>query len=384
MAEEPSAGYVYYKQVERHMRKLDEINAKIIVEMCRHGSNNVSLIARNVNLPIETVRYRVNLLRKPGIFGVSLYFRYSYLGLLRMMVLCEVSKPKVALLARAVEIPGYWRYISRVHGKYEGLFIQYAFPYRDAGHVSEIFEILKEREILKDFAIINTGDSIPSVPDFRRFDFKKSTWNSPWEKWHEELEQAPATIQDELRDPEEYGGEFDLTDLQLMEWIEGTGLQKFSFLGQRVGLTAQGVRHHYIEHLYGRKIALGYLPTLLPFPIDVLDIYLFFLDFSDTNHMGRFANALPGKYLVRNYSKILGKNSLIVTLTLTRTDANKMFDLLYRLAHEGWLLDFSYSILDLRTYQTQTLTPEKFIDGAWSYDHEKTVNKLQNLISRPS
>src|SRR5712692_1812411 len=172
------------------MRKLDEINAKIIEEMCRHGSNNVSLIARNVNLPIETVRYRVNLLRKPGIFGLSLYFRYSYLGLLRMMVLCEVSKPKVSLLAKAAEVPGYWRYISRAHGRYEGLFIQYAFPHAHAGHVSEIFEILKDRDVVRDYTIISTGDSIPSVPDFSRFDFEKSTWNSPWESWDDELQQA--------------------------------------------------------------------------------------------------------------------------------------------------------------------------------------------------
>jgi len=365
------------------MRKLDEINAKIIEEMCRHGSNNVSLIARNVNLPIETVRYRVNLLRKPGIFGLSLYFRYSYLGLLRMMVLCEVSKPKVSLLAKAAEVPGYWRYISRAHGRYEGLFIQYAFPHAHAGHVSEIFEILKDRDVVRDYTIISTGDSIPSVPDFSRFDFEKSTWNSPWESWDDELQQASSKLQEELGDPKENGGEFDLTDLRLVEWIEGTGLQKFSFLGQRVGLTAQGVRHHYVEHLYGRKIALGYLPTLLPFPIDLLDTYLFFLDFADANYMARFANTLPGRYLVRNYSKILGKNSLILTLTLTRADANKFFDLLYRLAQDRWLLDFSYSILDLRTYQTQTLTPEKFIEGVWSYDHAKTLQKLENLIAHP-
>ncbi len=364
------------------MRKLDEINAKIIVEMCRHGSNNVSLIARNVNLPIETVRYRVNLLRKPGIFGLSLYFRYSYLGLLRMMVLCEVSKPKVALLAKAAEVPGYWRYIARAHGKYEGLFIQYAFPYAQAGHVNEIFEILKERDVVREYSIISTGDSIPSVPDFSRFNFEKSTWSSPWENWDDELEQASSKLQEEMGDPKEYGGEFDLTDLRLMEWIEGTGLQKFSFLAQRVGLTAQGVRHHYVEHLYGRKIALGYLPTLLPFPIDLLDTYLFFLDFSDSSYMARFANLLLGKYFVRNYSKILGKNSLIATLTLTRADANKLFDSLYRIAQKGWLLDFSYSILDLRTYQTQTLTPEKFIDDAWSYDHAKTLHKLESLIKQ--
>lgn len=365
------------------MRKLDESNAKIIVEMCRHGSNNVSLIARNVNLPIETVRYRVNLLRKLGIFGLSLYFRYSYLGLLRMMVLCEVTKPKVSLLAKAAEVPGYWRYIARAHGKYEGLFIQYAFPSADAGHVSEIFEILKERDVVREYSIISTGDSIPSVPDFSRFDFEKSTWSSPWENWDDELEKASPSLQDELGDPKEYGGEFDATDLRLIEWIEGTGLQKFSLLGQRVGLTAQGVRHHYLEHLYGRKIALGYLPTLPPFPIDLLDTYLFFLDFSNANYMARFANSLSGKYLVRNYSKILGKNSLIVTLTLTRADANKFFDLLYRLAPKGWLLDFSYSILDIRTYQGQSLTPEKFIDGAWTYDHTKTLQKLENLIAHP-
>jgi len=299
-----------------------------------------------------------------------------------MMVLCEVSKPKVALLAKAAEVPGYWRYISRAHGKYEGLFIQYAFPYAHAGRVSEILEILKERDVIKDFVIFSTGDSIPSVPDFNRFDFEKSTWTSPWESWDKELERTSSVIQEELQDPKEFGGEFDLMDLKLVEWIEGTGLQKFSFLGQRVGLSPQGVRHHYIEHLYGRKIALGYLPTLLPFPIDLLDTYLFFLDFADAGHMGRFANSLPGKYLVRNYSKILGKNSMIVTLTLTRADANRVFDLLYRLAHEGWLLDFSYTILDLRTYKTQTLTPEKFINDEWSYDHAKTIQKLESLISQ--
>ncbi len=384
MAEEPSAGYLYYKQVERHLRKLDEINAKIILEMCRHGSNNVSLIARNVNLPIETVRYRVNQLRNTarGVFGLSLYFRYSYLGLLRMMVLCEVSKPKVAVLAKAAEVPGYWRYMSRAHGKYEGLFIQYGFPFAHAGSVREILEVLKEHDVIKDFVIFSTGDSIPSVPDFNRFDFEKSTWNSPWESWGEELEHASSEIQEELQDPKDFEGHFDLMDLKIVECIEDNGLQKFSFLGQRVGLSAQGVRHHYVEHLYGRKIALGYLPTLLPFPIDLLDTYLFFLDFADAGHMGRFANSLSGKYLVRNYSKILGKNSMIVTLTLTRADANKMFDLLYRLAHEGWLLDFSYAILDIRTYKPQTLTPEKFINGIWSYDHAKTLQKLENLISQ--
>ncbi len=378
--DEPSWGYLSYKQVERHLRKLDEINAKIIVEMCQHGSNNVSLIARKVNLPIETVRYRVNLLSKLGVFGLSLYFRYSHLGLLRMMVQCEIMKPKVALAAKAVEIPVYWRYISRAHGKHEGLFIQYAFPSNFADSLREVYEYLKEQEVIRDYLIFSTGDSIPSVPDFTMFNFEKSAWNSPWEKWDEELERASSEIPEELRDPERYGGDFDATDLRLVELIETTGLQKFSFLGSKLGLTAQGVRHHYIEHLYGRRIALGYLPTLLPLPIDLLDIYELHLDFSDPRHMGRFANTLAGKYFVRNYSKILGRNSLIVTFTLTRGDTARLFDLLYRLAEEGWLIDFNYSVLDLRTYKAQTSPPENYVNGAWIYDHPGTMGKLKQLI----
>ena len=384
MAAEPPRGYeLHYKQAERHLKKFDEINAKIIDEMCRHGSNNVSLIARNVNLPIETVRYRVNLLRKLGVFGLSLYFRYSHVGLLRMIVLCEVSKPSVAAVASAAEIPMYWTYISRAHGKYEGMFMQYAFPFYHAESVREIYETIKERGLIKDFTIFSTGDSIPSVPNFSTFDFKKSSWNPPWATWDNELKNASAEIQEELRDPRDYMGEFDTLDLRLIEHIEGYGLQKFSFLGSKLGLTPQGVRHHYVEHLYGRQIALGYSPALTPLPLEFIDIYRFFLDFSDAVFMARFANTLAGKYLVRNYSKILGKNSLIVTLMLTRSDANNMFDLMYRLAEEGWLLDFSYTILDVRTHKAQTILPENYVDGLWKYDHAKTMANLAGPISRP-
>ncbi len=383
MATEPSEGYVHYKLLERHLKKLDEINARIIVEMCKRGSNNVSLIARYVDLPIETVRYRINKMQKMRLFGLSLYFRYSRLGLLRAIVLCEVTKPKMPKALRAAETLGYWRYISRAHGKYEGLYALYAFPQGEAEKMREYYEVLLDRGIVEDFTLIAAGDSVPSIPDFSKFDFARSRWKTPWETWPRELQEASTEMLEDLNDPKSYLLEADSVDVRLVELVEAFGLQKFSELGSKLGLTAQGVRHHYVEHLYGRKIVMGFLPNFLPLPVDVTDLYLFFIHFSDTRYLARFSNTLPGKYILRNYSKILGKNSLILTLALTRSDSDSFFDLLYYLAQEGWVLDFSYSILDLRTYKAYTVPSENFVGGQWKYDHSKTLQTLDSVISRP-
>lgn len=383
MSIEPSWQYLQYKQAEKHLKKLDEVNAKIIEEMCRHGSNNVSLIARKLNLPVETVRYRVNLMRKIGIFSLSLYFHYSHLGLLRTVVLVEASKPHLSKLAQAAELPGYLKYIARARGKFEGLFVLYAFPRMEAESLSQCYDQLRDRGLLEDYSLITTGDSIPSVPDFSAFDFGTSRWRTPWEDWKRELVTSPPDIPEDLKDPTNYSGEIDAVDVKLIDLIEAYGLQKFSDLGSKLGLTAQGVRHHYVEHLYGRRIAIGYLPSFLPLPIDLLDTYLIFIDFSDAGHMARFANTLPGKYFIRNYSKILNKNSLMVTCLLTRNDVSILFDHLYRLAEEGWILDFNYSMLDTRTYRAWGLYPEKFEAGKWMYDASTILQNLQKLISQP-
>jgi hypothetical protein len=318
-------------------------------------------------------------MRKLGIFDLSLYFHFSHIGLVRLLVCCEVNKAHLAEVEAAAEALNYWTYITRAHGRYEGIFAIYAFPHKQAERVNSFYGHLIEAGLIEKFELFCTGDPVPAVPDFASFDFESLSWRSLWNSWLTQIQTSSEVSLKGLSDPLTYEGEFDVLDLRLIEQFEMSGIQKFAVLGKTLGLSAQGVRYHYENHLIRRGIVVGYLPRFLPLPLEMADLYVFAVHFTDANKMAHYVSSLKGKYFIRNYSKILGRNSLTITMQLGRTELTSVFDCLYALSREGWVENFSYVMLDISKFKDFSIRPQNYADGNWIYKREDAPPSIRPL-----
>jgi hypothetical protein len=116
-----------------------------------------------------------------------------------------------------------------------------------------------------------------------------------------------------------------------------------------------------------------------PYPLEISDLYLFKIDFADQRCPGKFANACEGKPFVVSYSKITGKNAILVNISIVKTEFPSFIKTLNCFFVKGLITDFFYATLDQSTYRLQTISYEYFKNGRWLYDHSGRVEGLQRV-----
>jgi DNA-binding Lrp family transcriptional regulator len=124
------SAYEEFKWMIKYLDELDVVNAKIVEGLGRCGPRNISLVAKAIHLPITTVGFRLRKLITNGFLQLNALLDYSKLNLTRAVLIAENFRGNEELLWKAIDNVGYWTYISRCYGKYNGLYALFGFPIR--------------------------------------------------------------------------------------------------------------------------------------------------------------------------------------------------------------------------------------------------------------
>jgi DNA-binding Lrp family transcriptional regulator len=370
-----------YKWMLRYLKMLDATNAKILEGLGKHAPRNILALAKSIGLPPTTVAFRMKKLMKEGLLGIRTNLDYSRLGLMKAVLIAESKPGQKRKLRQVIDNLGYWTYLVRCYGKYDGYYAIFAFP---AEYRKELEDYLDTAAQLKWFLrsiFYWTTNFAEVAPNFDWFDFKNKSWNFQWKRWTEEVENASEKLPRELMDPESYPIQVDETDVLILKELEKDGTVKFTELAEVANMTPQGVRYRYNKHIVGRGLLTDYEVATLPYPLPTSDMCCFMIDFEKEGALAKFVNSLQNKPFIFSYTKAIGQNSIVVHTYTPKTEFSKFIDSMNRLTEKKLTRSFLYVTLDVESFKRQTISYEFFEENEWVYPHEEKLQILREITS---
>jgi len=369
-----------YEWMLVYLKTLDPTNAKIIEGLGKNDPRNMLSLARNIGLPPTTVAFRVKGLMKEGFLKVRAKLNSPKLGLMKAVLIADTNHGFTDTLFKAIENVGYWTYIARCYGKFNGFYAVFSFPHKYKAALEDYFRRAKRLGAVSNYVLFWTSNIFEVARNFDLFDFKRKVWNFQWQKWSSEVSMSSATLPERLTDPKSYEVKVDQTDLLILKELEKDGLKDFTQLSKVVQITPQAVRHRFNEHIAKRKLIVEYEVSIFPYPMQVSDLCAFVFDFTDESALAKFANSLAGKPFVLNYAKVIGKNSLIVHFYVTKSEFSNFVESLNRLIMNEIIQNFFYVTIDMASFKRQTVSYEYFRDGEWVYNSIEQIEKLTKIM----
>jgi len=362
-----------------YMKTLNPTNAKILEGLSKYGPRNISSLAKSIGLPPTTVAFRIKKLVKEGYLKIKAKLDYSKLGLMRAVVIAETVPGFEERLRRIIENFGYWTYITKCYGKFNGFYNILALPEEDKKELEAYLNEALNLKVLSSYVLFWVTDLCEVAPNFDWFSSEKKEWRFLWQHWIDELLQASQELPPGLKNPETYSINVDEADLLILKELEKNGTAEFTRLAKVVNTTPQSVRYRYFKHVVKRNLITGYEVSIFPYPIQVSDMCSFIIDFESKEKLAQFSNTLQHKPFVLSYAKVLGQNSLVVHTYTPKLEFPKFIDSLSRLTRENVVTNFFYVTLDISSSKRQTVSYEFFKENAWTCNQRESLEKLKNI-----
>jgi len=369
-----------FESMISYLRMLDPVNAKIIEALGKHDPRNMLSLAREIGLPPTTVAFRVKKLIKKGFLAVRAKLKSDKLGLMKAVLIADANHALADALPKAIENAGYWTYIARCYGRFNGFYAVFCFPAEHRAYLEEYFKKAQELGATTDYVLLWTTNIFELPRNFDWFDFKRKAWDFPWERWVRQVSTSSDQLPKQLEDPDSYEVEADLTDLLILKELEKNGLEDFTKIAKVPKITPQAVRHRFHQHILKRKLIEEYEVSIFPYPLQTSDLCAFIFDFASKARLAKFVNSLTKKPFVLNFGKVIGKSSLVVHFYVPKTEFPSFIDSLNQLAAEDIVQDFSYVSIDVPSFRRQTVSYEHFVDGRWAYNQAEQIEKLTKMV----
>lgn len=368
-----------YEWMIHYLKTLDPINAEIIEGLGKNNPRNLSSLAKKIDLPPTTVAFRVKKLMKEGFLKVRAKLNSPRLGLMKAVLIAETNHGLDEILLKAIENVGYWTYISRCFGKFNGFYAVFSFPFKHRAALEDYFKQAKQLGAISNYVLFWTTNIFEVARNFDRFDFKRKTWNFSWHTWVSQVLRASDQLPKRLADPKSYEVKVDSTDLLILKELEKNGLEDFTQLAKVAKITPQAVRYRFLQHIAKLNLVTEYEIAILPYPLQVSDMCAFVFNFPDEHALAKFANSLADEPFVLNYAKAIRKNSLLVHFYVPKTEFSNFIESLNRLTFEEIVQDFFYVSIDVASFKRQTVSYEYFYEGEWIYDHTEQIKRLTKM-----
>jgi len=366
----------------RYLDSLDEVNAKILEGLGKHGPRNISSLSKELGLSSTTVAFRISKLVKEKTLQTRVKPSFQKLGLNRAVIFAEAKPTRKKILRNIIDNLLYWTYTIRCFGKFNGIYALFSFPAEFKKKFEDYFAEALKQNILENYALYWVTDFCETPPNFSWFDLKRRSWNFRWQQWIKEIEQASNVLPKRLRDPETYPVLVDKVDLLLLKELEKDGAKEFKKLAKIVDMTPEAVRYRFQNHILKRGLIADYEITIFPYPHQSSDLSSFVIEFESDTALAKFANSLSNKPFVLSYAKVIGQHKLIVHFYTPKIEFSNLVDSLNSLIETRYVERFFHALLDIPSFKRQTVSYEFFEKNKWLYNHESIVENLRRMIGR--
>jgi len=365
-------------------KRSDPLDIRILEALGIYGPRSVAKLAKEIHVPVPTVRDRIKHMRARAIPLFSVFTRvntyHTFVGLKKVFVFAKATPGYERLLWESLKANGYWLYLIARYDRPESFYGIYGIP---IDHTEEFEHFIKEIEELKIAQNIDlfwsTCIHTVNLTD-NWYDHESERWVFKWDKWIENIESQGTSLPYTLVESESYPQKADRIDIIILKELEKNAECKLSDIAKLLDVSPKTVRYHYRNHVIAKGFIEGYA-ILFPYFEEPSDHYCFRFDFPNYKNMAKFALSLMNKPFVLNIGKIFGKNALFVQIYLLKKEFRGFTDSLSKLIRNGLMKSYDYVIGDRSRESAQTISYEFFKDRSWIYDHRKHMEKLHELAN---
>ena len=326
------------------------------------------------------MRFRVNRMVSRNFVRFHANIYHTNLGLKKVAVLAEATQGYEDLLFNCLKANSFWLYLCRCYGRFEGCHAVYAIPKEHTAEFEDFIGQIVELGVAQDIKLF-WSTCFHDVPiTCKWFDPESESWTFQWDKWIEEIPRMETKLPYTLIDPDDFVNLADEVDIFILVKLEKDATISFKKLAEMLGMTPQGVKYHFQEHIIKRGLIEGFQVTFLPFDPPISDMFFFTFNFADRERMAKFAQSLLDKPFVLVLGKILTQNRLLAYLYLPRKEFRRFVDSLSKLIRNRLLESYQYVIIDMEKTLRQTILHEAFKERSWIYNHEKFMSRLKELV----
>ena len=363
----------------------DYLDLMIIEALGKYGPRNLYKVARELEIPESTLRYRINLLKNKRLLFLSTNIYHTNIGLKKGVVFVKSNPQFARYVGEFLGCNEYWIYMKPIHAECEGHYAVYTIPAERAREFEEFLEEIRALDIIWDYKLYWSTCFHRVNPTTTWYDLKDSTWRFKWDSLIRDFENAPTELPLTLRDPRDFPILADETDILILKELEKDATISFAQIAKEHNTTPQCIYYHFKNHIMKNFLIEDFQIAFLKFDpkISVSPVFLF--EFPNTTCLAKMANAIRDKPFAEVLGKIIGRDMLLVVAYLPINEFFKMIRTLNKLAEVGCIKRYSYylqTFLDMT--RRETIPHQKFKDGRWEYRHEEHIQKLHELYREVS
>ena len=360
--------------------KYNALDLIIIEALGKYGPRNIYRIARHLDIPESTVRYRIDALKRKRLLEMYTNIYHTNLGLKKSIVFAEINPKYHDLIQDFFSIIDYWVYMRRVHSSRDEFHTLYISPVEYIDKVNKFLDEMVGLGLIHSYKVIHSTCFQRVNPTTTWYDLKDNVWKFRWEELENDIENANISLPFTLKDPPRYPLLADWYDIMILKELEKDATITYDQIAEKIGTTIQNIYYHYKKHIISRKLIEDFQIYFRKF--DARDSYMMFivLEFSNYKYFAKTANALRNKPFAETLGKIIGKNKLYAVLNLPSYQFPNFFRELRNLISLGYIKDYEYRISHAQEWnRRQTISYKNFIDGKWSYPHDEYINILHKM-----
>jgi len=366
-----------YRGIREISKQLDPTNIKILTTMAKLGPRNLLDVARHCGIPFTTVYHRIAQIESNSKQVAIVIPNVAKIGIVRLVVLATATAGKEQEVTEALKLPNLWRAVERCEGAFTHHSVQIV-PHTLLKQFKEFMAKMAEMNLVKNYRILPTGDSVSNFPDYSSYNTGTREWSFDWDAWMKELTDGTSSRRS-ISDPEGSEVEVDKVDLQIIEELEKNARVNFTDIARAVNLSAQAVKCRYDSKLVPSGLVSGIHFDVVPYPVEAAAWHDVMLQFTTADAMNKFFSLAEKLFFVDTVSKVLRQNALFIRTRTVHSQVVRMFDFFSQMARNGLIESYSAVRLHMGSREMQTISSELFDDKTkeWGWNMDKYVARLR-------
>jgi DNA-binding Lrp family transcriptional regulator len=380
-------------------KDLDEIDLKIIFTMlkeCPEGPRNIRKISAELNLPQQTVNYRVLRFTNRDFVRFRAVVNEKLLGLTNYAVLATV-KPGLLLenkTGSAVNAGTFltcypvWRVLEEVvGGESHGFFVQYSIPFGKEDDLKLFLSELEKIGCVKqvhDFCEVTESSfnrpSLNSYLAIREAVKQRRKVSFNWQKWADDFDEAKeGTLPEEMTQTKRIAISYE--HLLVLFHLERNLREKFVNIARSMEEPSRKVVKWYNE-IVERNLIEGCRAEIYAVdPLTSMHLVTKF-EFADESALRKFVSQLNEIPYLVTYQKLTRRNALYMHLTIPTYEYSDFRNAFEKLSRKNILLDVKQYLGNYYSKFDNIMLYEAFskTESNWAFSFELVQEALKRRL----
>ncbi len=230
---------------------------KLIEGIGRYGLENVSVLSKFADVPVETARYMIWEEFPKHNVRIRLAINFAKIGLGRWLLqITPAQKTFTAAIDSFLKDSAGTVYLGRVIPENSSIALL-GIPFGEQYKLREQLAHLRSSNVIDSYSL-DEIDWIRGVSfNSTMYDFKKRDWNFAWNDV-DKFREPVAT----LEVGEDHAQSIDYKDILILKELQQSIPRTLSKLSKRIGLDQHNLRYHYKTHV--RAAISGYYMRMVP------------------------------------------------------------------------------------------------------------------------